>query len=195
LNDRAHAVVTFGASGAGCVLTLLALAMPAWQESRDLRRESRELRHRCEQLRHEADEERRLGDRLEGMRLAAAASQRIIPQEPEVAAVMRRLSLPVDGVTVLDQTFSAGSDGPAVPGEEGSERVKPLTVDLIGSFESAMAIVHAAEAMDRLVRVASVRLEVTREQAERRERREEGAPELTASIGLEVVYAVEGSEP
>jgi len=105
-----------------------------------------------------------------------------IPQSPDVAGLMRKLSLPVDGTTVMDQTFTAGSPGSAIVGEESAERAMPLTVDMKATFDSVLALIRAVESIDRLIRVASVRMV-----AERDETAAE-APLLTASVGLEVIY-------
>jgi DNA-binding LacI/PurR family transcriptional regulator len=92
------------------------------------------------------------------------------------------LSLPIDARTVRDQTFTAGSPSAAAAGEDFPELAVPLTVDMEATFDSVFALIRIAEQMDRLVRVASVRMA-----ADRTEDLEE-TPVLTATIGLEVIY-------
>lgn len=108
---------------------------------------------------------------------------RFVPESADVAQLMRVLSLPVDGRTVLDQTFTAGSSTSAVAGSDFSEMALPLTVEMQSTFDSAFALIGAAEHMDRLIRVSSVHLVAERTEGDRRQ-----MPMLSASIGLEVIY-------
>ena len=89
----------------------------------------------------------------------------------------------------------------------------PLTVDMQATFDSVFALIRNAESMDRLVRVASVRVmckrEFTAESAESAEKTSRksrsafsassavnnplesdrfGSPILKASVGLEAIY-------
>ena len=106
----------------------------------------------------------------------------VIPPAPNIAGLMRRLSLPVDGRTVLDQTFTAGSPIHAGGGESTNEEAMPLTVDIEATFDSVFALIRRAETMDRLVRVVSVRMVADRKHDDREE------PLLTATVGLEAIF-------
>jgi hypothetical protein len=105
-----------------------------------------------------------------------------------MASVIRKLSLPVDKVTVHDQTFTAGTATSAIPGHsEVTTMAMPLTVEMQATFDSVFAMVRAAESMSRLVRVSSVRVLCKRE-------KDEEPPVLTASVGLEAIFEPEVAE-
>jgi len=93
---------------------------------------------------------------------------------------MRRLSMPVDGVYVYDQTFTAGDPREAVPGGDLSIMVQPLTVDMDARFDSIFALMGQAESMDRLMRISSVSIAIDRTNKEN--------TIATASIVLESVF-------
>jgi Tfp pilus assembly protein PilO len=133
-----------------------------------------------------------------------------IPEAPDVASVIRKLSQEVDRVTVIDQTFTAGtpcdaiagqspaSDAPGAkaantaaaksggtPKDESSMQAMPLNVDMEASFDSLFALIRSAESLNRLVRIISVRaaLSTTKQEAV------PGAPPLLkAAVGLEAIY-------
>ena len=106
-----------------------------------------------------------------------------IPESPQIADLIGRLSQEVDGVTVRDQRFTAGEPYDATIGLESAVRAAPLTVDMVARFDSVFALIRAVETMDRLVRVAFVRLHRPREADDT-----EDGPLLAATIRLEVVF-------
>ncbi len=104
-----------------------------------------------------------------------------------VADLMGRLSLRPDGVTVLDQSFTTGQPGAAVPGSEMTVQATPLTVEITGRFDAIFALIRSVETMNRLIRVSSVNLDSTNvDQADALAAQD--SPIITANIGLEVVY-------
>lgn len=106
-----------------------------------------------------------------------------IPTSPQIADLIGRLSQEVDGVTVRDQRFTAGEPYDATVGLESAVRAAPLTVDMVARFDSVFALIRAVETMDRLVRVALVRLHRPREADDT-----EDGPLVAATIRLEVVF-------
>ncbi len=106
-----------------------------------------------------------------------------IPTSPQIADLIGRLSQEVDGVTVRDQRFTAGEPYDATIGVESAVRAAPLTVDMVARFDSVFALIRAVETMDRLVRVALVRLHRPREALDT-----EDGPLVAATIRLEVVF-------
>ncbi len=106
-----------------------------------------------------------------------------IPTSPQIADLIGRLSQEVDGVTVRDQRFTAGEPYAATIGVESAVRAAPLTVDMVARFDSVFALIRAVETMDRLVRVALVRLHRPREADDT-----EDGPLVAATIRLEVVF-------
>jgi hypothetical protein len=171
----------------------LALAWPGYRQVLSIDREIADLRGRTEMLDASTAEVERLEARLHEARRKVGEELKIIADSPDLADVMRRLSLPVDEDTVIDQTFTAGSPFAMVlPGATTAEptvgdrpMAVPVTIELSGTFESLFAILAAAESMDRLIRIGTLR--VTCDRSERNSSRQQ--PILTSSIGLEAVYA------
>jgi Tfp pilus assembly protein PilO len=156
--------------------------LDAYREASAVHQEINGLETKIAGLSGTAEQVERLSDEVDAMQKRLDRDYKYIPDTPDVASMMRKLSMPVDGTSVIDQTFTAGSETPAVAGVEDGASAMPLTIDMIGRFDSIFALMQAAESMKRLVRLASVRLEVDREN----ENLEPGF--VTASIGLEVVY-------
>jgi len=182
MNDRKHLMIALAGGVLVLVLGGVLLVWPNYREARAIRAEVVELRGKISGLAGQTGAVEQLADELEAARCRMAEELKLVPESPDVADLMRKLSLPVDGRTVLDQTFTAGKPCDAVLGEDFNERALPLTVDMEATFDSVFALICAAERMDRLVRVASVRMAA--------ERPADGpeVPMLTASVGLEVVY-------
>jgi Tfp pilus assembly protein PilO len=111
---------------------------------------------------------------------------KVIPVAPDVADLIRKLSLPVDGVNVVDQTFTAGTSNELDLGEAGTVTCMPLSVDMAATFDSVFALMRASESMSRLLRVSSVKVVCKREA---KEDRADGVPVLEASLGLQAIYA------
>lgn len=103
-----------------------------------------------------------------------------VPDRPDVANLMNHLSVGVDGVAVLDQTFTVRGTPDAI-GDDRFE-VLPLVVELETNFGHAFDVIRRVEALDRLVRVTSVRMSSNQHSMER------GGSTITASVGLDVVY-------
>ncbi|MEM7227682.1 MAG: hypothetical protein AAF432_02600 [Planctomycetota bacterium] len=143
----------------------------------DLEGKMRGLSGHTSELERLAVEVRAIEDRM-------TSDLKEIPMSADVATIIGRLSLPVDGDTVVDQTFTAGSESPAVVGEDTPLRVMPVTVDMDATFESVFTVLRAAESTRRLIRVASLRLSFPRD----REHENVTLPRVKASIGLEAVY-------
>ena len=182
MNESRHLLASI-ALGVGILLLGGAiLVWPNWRETARVHREIADLQRRVSGLDERTLAVERLATELEEARRHVDDKLKFVPESPDVAGLMRKLSLPVDGVNVLDQTFTAGSPGEAVPNAEFSEEVLPLTVDMDARFDSIIALIRSAELMDRLIRVASVRLVADRADDPI------GSPILTASVGLDVIY-------
>ena len=91
------------------------------------------------------------------------------------------MTLPVDNVTIRDQTFTAGQPKEAVPGAYFPVKTLPLTVDMVSRFDAVFALIRAAEAQDHLVRVSSVNIASSGDD-------EQEQPLVTASIRLDAVF-------
>jgi len=173
------------------VLSLLVLVVAGWLFIVwPVYREVTAVNEQVAELRRKSETSVRQSQAIE--RLTAAlreASDRIdskfksIPDSPNIAGLMRSLSLPVDNVTIRDQTFTAGQPKEAVPGAEFSVKALPLTVDMVSRFDAVFALIRAAEAQDHLVRVSSVNIASTGDD-------EQEQPLVKASIRLEAVFEV-----
>jgi len=103
-----------------------------------------------------------------------------VPAHPDVANLMKHLSIGVNGDTVIDQTFTVRG----TPASAGNERfeVLPLVVEMDTTFEHAFDMIRRVEKLNRLVRVTSVQMEGPRQSFE------SGSGTIQASVGLDVVY-------
>jgi hypothetical protein len=108
---------------------------------------------------------------------------KVMPASPDVADLIRKLSLPVDGANVIDQTFTAGSPVDVNIGDAGSAKAMPLMVELAATFDSVFALLRSAESMDRLLRIASVKVV-----CKRTDDKITDIPVLQASLGIEAIY-------
>lgn len=169
--------------------------MPNYREARAVQMQVADLQARVNTL----ESRKRAVDRLEeDVRIArevAANNLKTIPETADVAGLIRRLSDRIDGVNVVDQTFTAGTPGPAIiiggsKQEDPGVQALPVAADMHATFETVMALIDKAEAMSRLVRVSSVRLMCKRDDKTQGEGGGEagGVPLLQASVGLEVIY-------
>jgi hypothetical protein len=82
---------------------------------------------------------------------------------PDLAGVIRRLSLPIDGVRVLDQTFTAGRPGPAASDAPEDWRATPIRVELSGDWTAIrelLALVDDLPAPVRTTKVVLRRVEI-----------------------------------
>ncbi|MDG2055350.1 MAG: type 4a pilus biogenesis protein PilO [Phycisphaerales bacterium] len=128
---------------------------------------------------------------IEEMRVQLADSLGIIetdfkriPDAADIEELIRRLSLPVDQQTVLDQTFTAREAFPALDSEEPTKLLaKPLDIEIRAVFDSVFAVVQAVESLDQLTRITAIHMAA--------EERASGAesPVLTASINVEAIFS------
>ena len=146
-----------------------------------------DMRGLSEKIGHLEDAERDVTLRqeaLQQLREDHAAACRNVPDRPDVANLMNHLSIGVDGVTVLDQTFTVRGT-PDTAADDRFE-ILPLVVELETSFGHAFDVIRRVEALDRLVRVRSVRMEGDMDALSG-----QGAM-IKTSVGLDVVYEHSG---
>lgn len=136
------------------------LVWPSYREAAQHNKQTLVLHHKGENYDVQARRIATLTKQLEQMTHRVDTGLKVIPDTPDIAGLMRRLSMPVDGVHVHDQTFTAGDPREAVPGGDLPVLVQPLTVDMDARFESIFALVRLAESMERLLRIASISVEV-----------------------------------
>ncbi len=156
--------------------------IPNYREARRLKRQIADLQTRTGTLIYRAEAVDRLAQDVRLAREHAASDLKSIPETADVAGLIRKLSLPLDGVNVVEQEFTAGTPAEAIVGGEQTAMAMPLAADMNATFESIMAVIDQAESMSRLVRVSSLRLLCKRDD------QKTDVPLLGASIGLEAVY-------
>jgi Tfp pilus assembly protein PilO len=110
-----------------------------------------------------------------------------IPETPDLAGLIRKLSQDVDRVRVLDQTFTAGTPAEAIIGSKAEVEAMPLTVDMESTFDSVFALIQNVESIDRLVRVSSVRIGCKRE-VNAQTAAQIDAPIVKATVSLEAIF-------
>jgi Tfp pilus assembly protein PilO len=201
MSEGKHLLITIAGALGVLLVGGAVLVWPVHREKRRVQRKITALERKIDDLSFHTARVERLADQLEETRRLVDEEMKLIPTSPDIAALMRKLSMPVDDRTVIDQTFTAGAASDAVAGAPYPEQAMPLTVDMEARFDSVFALIRGAERLDRLVRVATIRLAVERPDADRNDatsrrrsptgrapRSEDGEPILTASVGLEVIF-------
>ncbi|MHC5022330.1 MAG: type 4a pilus biogenesis protein PilO [Planctomycetota bacterium] len=165
------------------------LVYPNARETRAINSRTAELEKKIRDLTGPKKRVERLADQVGESRRRIERDFKVIPDSPDMAGLIRNLSLPVDGRNVRDQMFTTGNASPAIPETTSTALAMPLMVEMKGAFESVFALLQAAESMDRLVRITMVRVSTNRAQ--------QGDPEvpvLSATIGLDAIYESVASE-
>jgi Tfp pilus assembly protein PilO len=162
------------------VLFVCFLIVPNYNNAESASIESSKLEAKIQQLTLRQAE-------VETMRLDYQASKdhvnsncKLVPASPDMSRIVQALSLEVDGLKVLDQSFTAGNTSMKTPMDGFS--VQPLAVTLHADFDSIFSVIQNVESMNRLVRVSSIRL--TRRESDA----DSTAPALEAAIGLHAMY-------
>lgn len=183
MSEQKHFVMT----ALGAVLLLIVggvlLVWPSYREAAAMRQGTAELNQRVATLETRQAEVQQLDEELAEARRLIREELKVIPEAADIAELMRRLSLRVDGVAVQDQTFTAGAPFGALPDEKYRTQALPLTIDMMARFDSAFAVLRAAETLDRLIRISSVRISCDREKTV-----DQDQPFVTASIVMEAIY-------
>lgn len=186
--DTKHMVMTIVIPFVLLCAGVAGLVWPTYRQVHETRQEIAVLERKVDSLPQVTETVETLAEDLDRLQLELDRELKVIPEHAEIASLIRRLSLPVDGRTVLDQTFTTGSANPAIAGEQEPDVLAmPLTVDMEANFDSLFAMIRAAESMERLIRVSSVRIQCDRDKGEQ-STDHRGHPLLTASVSLEAIY-------
>ena len=175
---------------AAVTVTGVGLAWPGMREAWICHRGLEDIESKMTDRPDRSDEVERLAELIDAINIKMDREFRFVPETPDVAGVVRTLSVPVDGVTVRDQTFATHAPVGAAPNLEMDARATPITVDMTATFDAIYSLLRTTESMDRLVRVSSLRLG---RDAKAADDLHVGPPVLTASIGLEAIFE-SGSE-
>ena len=175
-----------------CVIVALAVMLfiwPNYREAKTVRAQVADLRARASTLLAREKAVERLAGDVHTAREHIVSDLKVIPETADVAGLIRKLSDAIDGVNVLDQTFTAGTPSAALAGASAGgahAMATPVAADMRATFDSVFALLRKAESMDRLVRVASVRLLCKRD--DQKGAKTSDVPVLAASVSLEVVF-------
>lgn len=173
---------------AGTVVVSAALAWfsiwPNWAEASDKARHADVLAEKVGSL----DEAQRALEaataRLSDARSLKDSICLDVPASADVAGLMQRLALDIDGRHVRDQTFTV-VDGPA--NETDRFKALPLRVEMESSFASVWEVLERIERLGRLVRVSGLDVVLANP-----DEPSDVDPTLQASLSLDVIYAPGG---
>lgn len=96
---------------------------------------------------------------LNHRRAIVEEEQQHIPHTPDLAGLIRRLSLEIDRRRVIDQTFVAGRRGLAATGAPASWKSVPLTMELVSDYASMRALIERIEEYPDPVRITRLSIE------------------------------------
>ena len=167
------------------VLTVLFVSLfiwPNYKNTNQAKLETENLESRIQQIELRQAEVEKIRMDYEALKAQVHLDCKQVPSIPDMSQIVQALSLEVDGRKVLDQSFTAGttSKNSATDGFAA----QTLAVTLHADFESIFSVIQNVEAMNRLVRVSSVRM--IRKESDS----DATAPALEAAIGLHAMYDV-----
>ncbi len=168
------------------VLFVCFFIVPNYQSAEHASTESSLLEARIQQLELRQVEVEKMRVDFQEIKRQVKEECKLVPSSPDMSKIVQNLSLEVDGLKVLDQSFTAGSTSLKAP--EFGFSVQPLAVTLLADFTSIYSVIQNAESMNRLVKVSSIRL--TRKESEQ----DIAEPLLEASIGLHAMYDIQEVE-
>lgn len=164
------------------------LAWPGYRQSATINRQIDALKLKVAGLSDQTGIARSLAEKLFRAQTRIEHQLKSIPNSPEVAELIRKLSLPVDQTRVADQTFTAGSPSDAIVGMKSPMRVMPLTVEMEAAFDSVFALMRNAESLNRLVRITSVTISCKRDE------KKPDSSMVKATVGLDAIFEPPGGE-
>lgn len=162
------------------VLFVCFFIVPNYKSAEQATAESGNLEVRIQQLELRQVEVEKMRSDYQDLKNQMNAECKHVPSTSDMSQIVQALSLEVDGLNVLDQSFTSGMASMKPIGEGFS--AQPLAVTLHADFDSIFAVIQNVESMNRLVRVSSIRM--TRKESEANV----SAPALEASIGLLAMY-------
>lgn len=131
---------------------------------------------RLDVARHSLDSQTKAIKQLKAARIEKC---REVPENAQVAQLVRALSLDVDGIHVADQTFTVSGRRENVDGSGRFEGLS-MVVELDADFDQICSVIDRCATYGRLVRVTGLDIAVGREELD---------PErLQASISIDAIY-------
>ncbi|TVQ77859.1 MAG: hypothetical protein EA380_06785 [Phycisphaeraceae bacterium] len=133
------------------------LLWPSWSSGRVLRGEIGQLEQELSKPKSDPEMIERLSQELAGLNALRDQRMTPIPEERDVAGLMRELSAMLDELGLLEREITTGS-----PQVHDEASVMPMTVVLSGAYPSVAEAVIRIESLPRLVRVQRLRLALER---------------------------------
>ena len=140
------------------VLVLFCFAMPNYKTATFNAEEANRLEDRINKLERRQVEVQQMREAYETLVSQVQAEYKHVPVLPNTAQIVQALSLEVDGVHVVDQSFVAGSTTIKASKIEDSFFVQPLAITIESNFDSIFSVIQQAESMNRLIRISSIRI-------------------------------------
>ncbi len=136
------------AAGALSLLIVLGLCMPMWMGINTLRSEIDAAEERLGIARGRTDGLARLAREVNRLREEVAATSRVIPSEPDLAAVLRQLSVESQQQQLQPDGMSTGD-----PVHSDDWFAVPVGVVLTGQSRDVFAFIDQVEQMPRMIQV------------------------------------------
>ena len=164
------------------VLVLFCFAIPNYKIANNNVQEAKRLEDRINKLERRQIEVSQLREECEQLASEVKSTYKNVPLSPDAAQIVQALSLDVDGMHVLDQSFVAGTLIKKTAVQEDAFSVQPLAITMEADFNSIFRVIRLAETMGRLIRVSSVRITRPEREADSR------SVTLEAAIGLHASF-------
>ncbi len=168
---------------AGALVLTWFSTWPDWSQAQENLAVAAELEKKVGDLNLAESELAKETKRLAASRDKQEAQCLSVPTTADVADLMQRLSLEVDGHMVRDQTFTV-MDRPEA--EANRFQVLPLQIEMEADFAHIWQVLERSERLPRLLRIAGLEVSLLDSKGE------EAATEprmLRAALALDVVYA------
>ena len=119
------------------VIVIFCFAWPNYRNATINEDEAKRLEDRINRLERRQVEVQQMRVAYESLAEQVREKYKRVPQSPETATIVQTLSLDVEGVRVLDQSFVAGSiSSNNTATSEGSFLVQPFAITMKADFDS-----------------------------------------------------------
>lgn len=164
------------------VLVMFCFAMPNYKTATFNTGEANRLEDRINKLEKRQVEVQQMRESYETLASQVQAECKRVPKTPNTAQIVQTLSLDVDGLHVVDQSFVAGANSVKSNETEDSFFLQPLAITMEADFDSIFSVIQQAESMNRLIRISSIRISRPEREANR------STVMLEAAVGLHAPF-------
>lgn len=176
-NDK-QTIITLTSTLIGFILGVVLLVWPPYKAAGATYSKIKALELRIQNTPMAVSAFQNLAQELEILSNKYDNELKIIPDNGKVTNLMEELSREIDGINILDLTFTTGSASALTSKEYGTIDAMPLKVEMISTFDEVFSLVQQTENMRHLVRISSLLIERSKEYEDI----------VSATIGLEAVY-------